>query len=349
MHDGRRDNYKLWATIKSPVAGLRVRDVVPRQQHETVTIESTQSIEDALQLLGRHGFLSLPVVGDGVIDTLDLALLAVAIFSSVAKLSDEIAVNKFFETTIGDAVDACLEYRLESNPVFDARGSVAVDAPLADLLDMMWGGWHRVQLTAGEKTVRHVSQSDVLRFMASNLHLVAATREISTAVRLLPRGILVTARTTDTALAALSKLPRHAVSAVPVVDDRGRLVGVFSASDLRHLDRANIRDLGLPVLDFIATHAPKNRHFRTLLQRQPTDDDNDDVVEPPQAPPLPYVCKPTDAFDLVLYKILALKVHRLFVVDDAFSPIGVVSMGDLMRIFLLGNAAENAQRATIEE
>lgn len=51
------------------------------------------------------------------------------------------------------------------------------------------------------------------------------------------------------------------VSAVPIVDDKGKLVGCLSSSDVRNLDEDNVEDVLLPVLQFLVHLASMNLAF----------------------------------------------------------------------------------------
>jgi len=249
--------------------------------------------------------------------------------------------------SVADAARACLEYRLVENPAFDAASgaAVAADAPLAEVVNMFWGGWHRVLVDTGEARVV-VSQSDVARFVANNVPLLFA--DATTARKPLGAFLdapgrdtnnnLVVVRSSDTAIKALSLMVRRSVSAVPVVDaETGRLVATFSTSDLRHLTPATTPDLAHGVLEFLAAHSRKTRPFVRPAETLAT-----------MRLGVPHTCSLGDRLDHVLYKLLALQVHRLFIVegDDAGGiPVGVVALGDLMKIFLFGDDATTTTSA----
>jgi CBS domain-containing protein len=99
---------------------------------------------------------------------------------------------------------------------------------------------------------------------------------------------------------AMALLTDKGLSAVPVIDDAGRAVGVLSKTDILVHERAQmrmpdstlVRDLMTPAVFSVSSHTPADK-----------------VVE----------------------QMLALKVHRLFVVDRTGVLIGVITALDLLR------------------
>lgn len=126
---------------------------------------------------------------------------------------------------------------------------------------------------------------------------------------------------------AAAFLLEREISAAPVIDDAGRPVGVLSHTDIvRHdLDPAagkvapadfyHVADLFWP---------PAVRNF--LRSKKPDDTRVRDIM----TPTVLHVA-PTDTALDVVSQLLALKVHRLFVIDDAGVLVGVISTFDVLR------------------
>jgi CBS domain-containing protein len=98
---------------------------------------------------------------------------------------------------------------------------------------------------------------------------------------------------------AKTLLTDKGLSAVPVIDEAGRAVGVLSKTDIlvhdrqpRTSDSMLVRDLMTPAVFSVSADAPADK-----------------VVE----------------------QMLALKVHRLFVVDKTGVLIGVITASDILR------------------
>lgn len=95
------------------------------------------------------------------------------------------------------------------------------------------------------------------------------------------------------------------------MDDHGTLVANLSASDLRGISESNLKLLTKPVLEFLKLMG------------------NGKVAHP-------VVVSSRDTIESILYKVYTSKVHRVWVVDSAQRPIGVVALGDIIS-FLAGN------------
>lgn len=131
----------------------------------------------------------------------------------------------------------------------------------------------------------------------------------------------------STIQSAATFLIEKEISAAPVIDDAGRAVGVLSHTDIvRHDSEAGgkrseesgfYRDVDLrcpPALRDI-TYGPKAKAVRVSDVMSPV------VIE----------VFTQDAAVSVIAKLLALKIHRLFVVDQAKTLVGVISTFDVLR------------------
>jgi CBS domain-containing protein len=111
----------------------------------------------------------------------------------------------------------------------------------------------------------------------------------------------VSIREAATVREAVELLTRRGISGAPVIDHAGRPVGVISRADILVHDRETadpaadaerVRDIMTPAVFCVGPNAPASRVVRELLD---------------------------------------LRVHRLFVVDDRGTLIGVISVLDLLR------------------
>jgi len=91
----------------------------------------------------------------------------------------------------------------------------------------------------------------------------------------------------------------------PVVDEKGKLVNSFSASDLKRIKNIKGLDFNLTVSE--------------LLQ---------------QSPMIPLArCSPDSTLGQVISLAAKEKVHRIFVIDTEGKPVSVVSLTSLLRVF----------------
>lgn len=111
----------------------------------------------------------------------------------------------------------------------------------------------------------------------------------------------VSIRGSATVREAVEFLTRRKISGAPVIDEAGRPVGVISRGDILVHDREavdpaadaeQVRDIMTPVVFCVTPDVPASRVVRELVD---------------------------------------LKVHRLFVVDDRGTLVGVISVLDLLR------------------
>ena len=110
--------------------------------------------------------------------------------------------------------------------------------------------------------------------------------------------------------AAFESLIDHHVSAVPIIDDVGHLISSFSASDLKGAEPGRLfASLQESVVLFL-------KHTEQRLR-----------------PGVPgrrvLVCKIGDNLHEVMIKLIAQKVHRIWVVNPKGVVIGVVSFSDI--------------------
>lgn len=105
---------------------------------------------------------------------------------------------------------------------------------------------------------------------------------------------------------AFSMMSKNLVSAVPIVSDKGVMIGNLSVKDLRNMitDPAKFPSLSVPMSEF------------------------------PSFPLHLMTCRERDTLQSVMEKLSQTKVHRLYLVDDHCRPVGVVSLGDILAKFV---------------
>ncbi len=116
----------------------------------------------------------------------------------------------------------------------------------------------------------------------------------------------------------VQKLAAHGVSAVPVVDADGRVVGVVSEADLIHK------------VEFAGEQAPLlERRWRRSGRAKATGEIAADLMSSP-----PIVVRPAVPLAGAAKIMDAEMVKRLPVVDGAGQLVGIVSRRDLLRVYL---------------
>lgn len=159
---------------------------------------------------------------------------------------------------------------------------------------------------------RMITQSDLINYLFTHRAELAAGQQAVLKTRIDNAGLanptgspyIITCPEDMSALDAFRLLKKSKVSALAIVNGRGELVGNLSASNIRGTDpRLILEALKLPVIKFLEA---TGRRFH------------------------PVTAVTTDNVESVLQRIVAARIHRVWVVNSAFAPIGVISLGDLL-------------------
>jgi len=300
-----------------------VMDLLP--ERKVVFLAHDITIKEALEILDDRKISSAPVLNLetksllGIIDMFDVVTLLLGIFPNIDQVTTEnleeleYAGKRFVSTSVGEALELSRKYT--QFPLSQPR--VERTTILIKLVEILWTGVHRVPVVNNSSNIINIiTQSDVLAFMAQNVHLIPqlAHKTIDEVGFMKEKIITATGDTNTTAL--LMQFNSKRISAVPVVDSEGKLIANFSTSDLKGLEYKDLADLMLPVLKFLQKRAMPEEAFACEKSLHPLT-----------------VTKQT-TFEDCIFKMVATRVHRLWVVDPENKPIGVISISDFMRAFL---------------
>jgi CBS domain-containing protein len=125
---------------------------------------------------------------------------------------------------------------------------------------------------------------------------------------------------------AIATMVERGISAVPVVDQQGKAVGVLSQTDIvahEHKKPANA------VPEYYVTTDAVTGSSRLLMTH--TSDPTYSMPVQKLMTPTIFAVKPDDSVARVVGDMVAFKIHRLFVVDDAGVLVGVISAFDVLR------------------
>lgn len=168
-----------------------------------------------------------------------------------------------------------------------------------------------------------ITQSDVVQFVAAHPACCGAVLDMTIADLGLD-GLLVCVDQNMAAIEAFERMIEQKVSSVGVINAKGVLVGNLSASDLKGMGWSDMKLLSLPVARFLMIEGFKKHEdeFTTLQKAQRQ-----------RQKKLPvYSCKSTDTLYDVLQQIIAHRVHRVYVVDDAGVATGIVTLTDILNV-----------------
>jgi len=286
----------------------RVGDVWP--QRDIIWVFSYCKVDTALITMKEERILSLPVVNPltniciGVVDILDIALFVVSSFPTLENISFD-NLRWLQDTTVLEVMAFAKQFNFSSLPLFPFK----VDTPILELMKTFSSGVHRVPVVDEKnKILNFISQSDLNRYLCENIYLCGENQNKNVTELGLSAKVVVYARGDAIAIQALDIMARNRLSALPVVDLDGDLIGNFSASDLRGMGPGDFVHLLRPIGQVLVLYNP-----RSLF---------------------PLTCKPTDSLEHVMLKLAGAKVHRLWVVDENKKILGVIALTDVMKPFL---------------
>lgn len=314
--------------------GLSVGDLFPETK-EIVTFDLNTTVSKFLDKLETKGILSAPIVDNknnivGILDILDIALFVVGLYPkdlptdnlSEDELRKVLATGGKFESTLLSSV---LELSNEVKRSYDHVFIVQKSTSVMKLLEMFYSGVHRVLVLEEENSVaiNVVTQSDLMNLLAQCLPFLEEETKKKTVRQLsLDTKNLVTVTADTKAFTAICRMQYHVqkpfLSAIPIVDCSGHLLANFSASNLKGLRQTTFMSLLLPIFVYLIMQTETNEFKRNLTRFKSIH---------------PVVCDPSTTFESVVERMVAHKVHRLWVVEDE-KPIGVISIGDLFKVFL---------------
>ena len=102
-----------------------------------------------------------------------------------------------------------------------------------------------------------------------------------------------------------------AVNAVAVVDDKGSIVANLSSTDVRGMKSEELCLVRKPVLEYLKARNPTGKLVH------------------------PVTCTPRALLKDVILQLSTAKIHRVWVVDSAMKPVGVVTLSDICRVLVV--------------
>jgi len=269
-----------------------------------VVIPSTATLSMTINILTANRILSAPVIRPdstcaGVVDIASITFFLLRC-SDAAPLHSVDDIAKM--ATLADVVSVNREYLF---PFFQLN-------PLNVLLDVFASGVHRVTLMSESyELIAPCSQSDMISLLnkycrCGRFPTVAAKSILS---HVFHKQNMITASASSSLREVLQTLSDQYTSLVAIIDSKtGALVGDFSASDLR----------GLRSFDLLETN------IVSYLRGQRAE----------SLKPITVHLK--DTIGDVLCLLAATRSHRVWIVDDASSPVLVLTATDVLRLFATG-------------
>jgi len=299
---------------------LTVKDVAAQCGVEWLVrgIYAEQSVAEAIDIMRNHCIISLPVLSekgpshfDGIIDVLDLITFCSTKFSTVSLLAEESyrQMEEFATKPVKDLLDISGRNKWVA---------VSYKDPISKLLQLL-STTHRVAVLDEENNfVGLITQSKFVDFIWKNQgmfkqHFNQKVINLQKPVETINMKVFV--------IEAFKQIWEKEISGLAVLNDEGKLMANISASDLfkTHVKPIGemIHDLYQPIKSFL--------NIRTDVK------DKIMMADLPECVPIAVTA--TDTLGSVIQKCLENKVHRVFIQDDKSKPVGVISLGDIIKQF----------------
>jgi len=283
---------------------------------EIVRVNSDTSAVDAIKILTKHNILSAPIYDAqankyiGLVDMLDLVTFVVDIYKDLESKGD---VTDFFsllesgERFVTQKVRTIADFS-DRNPFLPVRDTDTLHTILKLVGEKRV---HRVPVVDAEgNVVNFLTQSALVDYLSKNLSKLGGCVDKTVGEVLLGCKPVVKVNINHIAIEAFKLMVEHKVSAVAVVDDDNHLISNISARDIRTIatDQKVISGLFTPIRNFLLAV-----YSERILETSPA-----------------ISCSTKDTLGIVLRKLAVSKVHRVYVVDHAYSVIGVISLSDIL-------------------
>jgi CBS domain-containing protein len=128
---------------------------------------------------------------------------------------------------------------------------------------------------------------------------------------------------------AVTLLTEKGFSAAPVIDEAGHPVGVLSRSDILVHDREKV-DYVQDAPDYYSRERLVTAKGESLKRGFQVENVDTTLVRDIMTPAI-FSVQPTTSARKVVEQMLALNVHRLFVVDPSGVLVGVISTSDVLK------------------
>jgi len=293
--------------LKSFLEHTKVKDIA--KMNDLISMKSTDTIEQTLATLALNEITGAPVFDAGThkfigfVDVLDLATFIANVFADNYKkhphLYDPKELAQRFGMSVVEVINASAR-----DPFLPVDINASVEFLMNNFLRY---GIHRVALQDGDKIVGLVSQSDVVRFFSQHPNNLVNERKKTLEELGLAKGNVVSVSYEDTLIKAFVTLLTHKITGLAVVDAHGRLVNNLSASDLKGLTKENFWKLEIQIHQMLLSMGTK-------------------------LPPV--VVSPNATLGEVMDKFQKFGIHRIFVVDEESKPVNVISLTDVLNVFV---------------
>jgi len=305
-------------SFREAIENLKVSDL-PAMKGPVVTVSSNDSLEEGFLKLSNGNVLSAPVFSEetkqytGFLDMRDLVSSVVFISEQQSQKATKTLADLFVNAKwVGGAFS--VTYLSRRN----AFKSVSPSDPLIKVCEMLAARsgaakLKRVAVVDAEGQVTAIiSQSTLLSFVGKLIseHHVHSDKAI--AALELGSAPVIALEESLPAIEAFRIMDSKRITGMAIVNTAGRLVGNISARDLKAFVKH---------IDFDRLMQPIGEFVSDLRKADLSDSKSPTISLFPDA-----------TFEHVVAKLVATRVHRIFVVDneERYAPVRVISLVDIL-------------------
>eukprot|EP01098_Paradermamoeba_levis_P011462 TRINITY_DN4913_c0_g2_i2.p1 TRINITY_DN4913_c0_g2~~TRINITY_DN4913_c0_g2_i2.p1 ORF type:complete len:350 (-),score=117.36 TRINITY_DN4913_c0_g2_i2:502-1488(-) len=323
-----------------PFFDLSVKEILPHSSN-VIQVESNDTLKHVAQILSKSEIYSVPVYDkenkkyDGLLDFGDIvSFIITSLYKKVENLGESheerIAnlINASFVHKAAEFMEVCLN--LHNTPAklltnFSKKNnfiSFSETSSLRSVVEALNNGAQRIPIIDPSTGLisNYVTQSLVVKFVAKNLKQLSPIANQDLGKLGVCQKKIVGVSEHSIALEAFAKMHEFGVSGLPILDDQNHFFGALS-----------VKDIKLALLDFSNLLLPA-REYISAVRSLSTYETNPTIY-----------CKLSDTLTDVIKKLIAIKIHRLFLVEDTkkFIPVGVISHRDVLHLLLSHTLAKN--------
>jgi len=293
---------------------------------KVISVPSTSTVAETLGTLADNKILCAPVLdatkkSDSWLDKY-LGLVDMADIVSFALAKVEIAKNKSkgFAALVKEAKEFSTH---QVKDILDSNGHnpfvpLALTSSMRDAM-LLLGKHHlyRIIVIDAEKQelANIITQSAMVKVLGDNMKSFGDFgKKTLTDLGLAEKKTIYSVSLDNLAIDAFKLMLEKRVGAVPVLGVNGQLVGNISVRDIRSaVARPELwSNLFEPVSKFLADMRA----------------DSDDIMNPAIS------CSANDTLDKVIGKLCTSRIHRVYLVDDKGQLVSVVSLSDVIGVFV---------------
>jgi len=296
----------------------KVEELIKHSTKPLVYVENTATVEQAFKCLTENNILGAPIFDKkqnkyvGLVDMIDILTFLVKVFHEAEHRSMSIqklvSLSEHFKKLNVETISD-LSRR---NPWVPVKAGSSLKSVVEILA---YQHVHRVPILGDDgKVVNIITQSDIVAFISAHLDKFGSELDKSIGDLGLGSSPVVQIPIESTVIQAFDLIVENRISAVAVVDASHHLIATISVRDLRGVT------LDTNIMERM--HSPLRLFLEALI------DPKIDATNPAIS------CTSKDSYKTVIIKLVATRVHRIFVINEGRQPVAVVSLSDLLSVLV---------------